>query len=78
MNKIKTIIALSLISMIIGCGLFSVEEKEDPAKKKREDSIAEIDRSDVLNNADKLLKQADSLDQAKKDSVNKATAESKK
>lgn len=74
MKKFKILITIITLSTFWGCGLFSVEDKEDPAKKRKEDSIAEIDRSDVLNNADKLLKQADSLDQAKKDSINKATA----
>jgi hypothetical protein len=74
MKKLKTLIVLLTLSTFLGCGLFSVEDKEDPVKKKKEDSLAEIDRSDVLNNADKLLKQADSLEQAKKDSIDKISA----
>lgn len=74
MKFFKTLIAMFALSSLLGCGLFSVEDKEDPAKKRKEDSLAEIDRTDVLNNADKLLKQADSIEQAKKDSINKISA----
>ena len=74
MKFFKTLIAMFALSSLLGCGLFSVEDKVDPAKKRKEDSLAEIDRTDVLNNADKLLKQADSIEQAKKDSINKISA----
>ena len=74
----KKLLIVSLTSLFIGCGLGSVKEKEDAGKKKKEDSLIEIERGNALNNADKLLKQSDSLEQAKTDSINKLSTKGKK
>jgi hypothetical protein len=63
--------ALSLLA--VSCG----PSKEELEKQKRqEDSLMDIERNSALDDADKMLKQADSLDKVKEDSI-KAIEEKK-
>jgi hypothetical protein len=71
----KRIIALaSVVSLVFlgsyGCGNSATEEA---AKQKIEDSVNEIDRNNSLDEADKMLREADSLDKIREDSIAKAS-----
>ena len=71
----KRIIALaSVVSLVFlgsyGCGSSAGEEA---AKQKIEDSVNEIDRNNSLDEADKMLREADSLDKIREDSIARAS-----
>lgn len=69
------ILILSGALLLGGCSCFNTEE--DPEQVKVEDSLAEIDRSESLDEADRLLREADSLEQLKQDSIAAAQQGSK-
>lgn len=62
---------LSLISLGVS-GCFGPNEQEEAAKEKTEDSLMEIDRSSSVDEADRMLREADSLEQLRQDSIDKA------
>jgi len=69
MKKTFLYLCFALSLLVAGCG----PSKQDQEKqKKKEDSLMEIERNNALGDADKILKQADSLDKIKQDSVKAA------
>jgi hypothetical protein len=78
MRKVIFFMFMGLSLFFMGCGNLKLDDKEDPGKKKIEDSLTEEDRNNALDNADKLLQQADSIEKAKQDSIEMAAKKGKK
>lgn len=55
------------------CGCSGPSAEEEAAKQKKEDSLMEIDRDNSVNEADRMLREADSLEQLRQDSLEKAS-----
>lgn len=69
MTKTILYLCMALTLLAVSCG----PSKEEQEKEKRaEDSLMEIQRNSALDDADKILKQADSLDKVKQDSIKAA------
>jgi len=64
------IIALICASMV---GCIGPNEQEEAALKKTEDSLMDIDRNQSVDDADRMLREADSLEQVRLDSIEKAS-----
>lgn len=77
MKKISILALFSASLFLSACGCFGLEEKEDPAQVRVEDSLAEIDRNESVDEADRMLREADSLEQVKQDSIAKAQSQKK-
>lgn len=75
MKKFGMMMILGAALLMGGCKGCSTEET--PEELKIQDSIAEIDRNESLDEADRLLREADSLDKILQDSIAKAEAEAK-
>lgn len=72
MKKPMLIVVIGIALFLGGCGCFSVEEKVDPVQQRIEDSIDEIDRNSSVDDADRMLREADSIEKVKQDSIDKA------
>ncbi len=70
MKKLMNLSVLLLI--VLACGCFNTDNSEDPAVKKVQDSLIEVDRDNSVNEADRMLREADSLDKIKQDSIENA------
>jgi hypothetical protein len=74
MKNLMKVSAMLLVVFFCSCGWFSTDNSEDPAVKKVEDSLIEVDRDNSLDAADRMLREADSLEQLRQDSIAKAQA----
>lgn len=73
MKKLMTMTAiLAMISLGI-CGCVGPNEQEEAALKKTEDSLMDLDRNQSVDDADRMLREADSLEQLRVDSLEKAS-----
>ncbi len=71
MKKFMLIPVIALGLCLSGCGGCGADE-ETPEQIKIEDSIAEADRNESVDNADRMLREADSLEKLRQDSLEKA------
>ena len=58
MKSLKIILVLIFAAALISCGNSKLDEER---QKRIEDSLLEIERNNALNNADKLLRESDSI-----------------
>lgn len=72
MKNLMKVSALLLVVSLSSCNWFGSDNSEDPALQKVEDSLIEVDRDNSVSDADRMLREADSLDQIKQDSIDKA------
>ena len=74
MKKIIGVVSLLVMGSICSCGSFKTDEKELERQKRIEDSLMEIERNDALNDADRILREQDSIAKIRQDSIDAAAA----